>query len=216
MNADEIKKAGELVRALRDYASDCDDDEACCQCTFAWVCDKFDNNAPKIIADLIENLTAQLSASQRREQAAAEDIWNASANAPCAVCAHGFANTGAPCTVCPCKFEWRGPQEAGKGDSMSEQRLIDAKEASDIIWKRSEEMRDSEPALSGALAAAIGFLNKCKTVPAEAVVHCRECKYKEQARVNKKGFLVCTASGMEITDNDYCSYGERIESEESK
>ena len=71
---DEIKKADEIVRALRDYASDCDGDETCCQCTFAWVCDKFDNNAPKIIADLIESLTAQLTESQRREKEDAELI----------------------------------------------------------------------------------------------------------------------------------------------
>lgn len=72
---DELKKADEVVRALRDYASDCDSDsEYCFQCTFAWVCDKFDNNAPKIIADLIESLTAQLSASQRREKAAVETL----------------------------------------------------------------------------------------------------------------------------------------------
>ena len=66
--------AKEIVRALRDYASDCDDDEACCQCTFAWVCDKCGNNAPKIIADLIESLTAQLTESQHREKEDAELI----------------------------------------------------------------------------------------------------------------------------------------------
>ena len=71
---DELKKADEIVGALRDYASDCDDDEACCQCTFAWVCDKCGSNAPKIIADLIESLTAQLTESQRREKADAELI----------------------------------------------------------------------------------------------------------------------------------------------
>ena len=54
------------------------------------------------------------------------------------------------------------------------------------------------------------------TVSAEVIVHCRDCKYKEQARVNKKGFLVCPASRMEIADNDYCSYGERRESEVEK
>ena len=64
----------------------------------------------KYASDLIQELQAQLSASQRREKAAVEDIWNASMSAPCAVCANGFANTGAPCTVYPCKFEWRGPQ----------------------------------------------------------------------------------------------------------
>ena len=66
---DEIKKADEVVRALRDYASDCDSDsEYCFQCTFACVCDKFDNNAPKIIADLIDSLTAQLTDYHHMEQ----------------------------------------------------------------------------------------------------------------------------------------------------
>ena len=74
MNADEIEKAKEIVRLLRDYASDCDDDEACCQCTFAWVCDKCGSNAPKIIADLIESLTAQLTESQRRAQDARNEL----------------------------------------------------------------------------------------------------------------------------------------------
>ena len=66
-----------------------------------------------------EKLKAQLSTTNKRLEAAVDDIWNASANAPCAVCANGFANTGAPCTVYPCKFEWRG-QEAGKRDAPNE------------------------------------------------------------------------------------------------
>jgi len=72
MNADELKKADEIVRALRSYASDCGDDDAYHQCTFAWICDELDGNAPKIIADLIDSLNAQLTESQRREKAAVE------------------------------------------------------------------------------------------------------------------------------------------------
>ena len=64
--------AKEIVRALRDYASDCDDCGDCFYCDFACVCGKCGGNAPKIIADLIENLTAQLTESQRREKAAVE------------------------------------------------------------------------------------------------------------------------------------------------
>ena len=80
MNADEIEKAKEIVRALRDYASDCDSDsdsEYCFQCTFACVCDKFDNNAPKIIADLIESLTAQLTDQTARANICEHDakVW---------------------------------------------------------------------------------------------------------------------------------------------
>ena len=74
MNADELKKADDIAQALRSYASDCSDDDACFQCTFAWICNKLDGCAPKIIADLIESLTAQLTESQRREKADAELI----------------------------------------------------------------------------------------------------------------------------------------------
>ena len=74
MNADELKNADEIVRALRDYASDCDDCGDCLRCDFACVCGKFDYNAPKIIADLIDSLAAQLEASQRRAQDARNEL----------------------------------------------------------------------------------------------------------------------------------------------
>lgn len=44
-----------------------------------------------------------------------------------------------------------------------------------------------------------------------SVVRCGECEYRKDARVNEKGFLICPASGMEITDNEYCSFGGREE-----
>ena len=45
------------------------------------------------------------------------------------------------------------------------------------------------------------------------VITCAECRYKPIAKVNHKGFLICAASQMEITDTDFCSYGERKEKE---
>ena len=48
-------------------------------------------------------------------------------------------------------------------------------------------------------------------VDAVQVVRCGECRYRELAKVNCKGYTICPASGMEITDDDYCSYGERRE-----
>ena len=48
-------------------------------------------------------------------------------------------------------------------------------------------------------------------VDAMPVVRCGECRYRQKAKVNRKGFLICPASGMEITDDDFCSYGERKE-----
>ena len=89
---------------------------------------------------------------------------------------------------------------------MSEQRLIDANALiQDLVSKR------------GFYPAIVkSAVEKAPTVPAEVVVHCEDCEYKAKAKVNQKGFLICPASGMEITDNDYCSYGERRESEVEK
>ncbi len=54
-------------------------------------------------------------------------------------------------------------------------------------------------------------LDDASTIDAVPVVRCKDCLYSTDswAKVNEKGFLICPASGMEITDNDYCSYGER-------
>lgn len=46
------------------------------------------------------------------------------------------------------------------------------------------------------------------------VVRCKECRCYQDAKVNKKGFLICPASGMEITEKDYCSYGESMDKED--
>ena len=98
MNADELKKADEIVRTLRDYASDCDSDsEYCFQCTFACVCDKFDNNAPKIIADLIDSLTAQLASVTAERDALIEDFTDFACGG-CANAAPYCANKSPECT----------------------------------------------------------------------------------------------------------------------
>lgn len=47
------------------------------------------------------------------------------------------------------------------------------------------------------------------TVDATPVVRCRCCVYAQLAKINKKGFRICPASHMEITDDDFCSYGEK-------
>lgn len=43
------------------------------------------------------------------------------------------------------------------------------------------------------------------------VVRCKDCEYSVEAWVNEKGFLICPASGMDITGDDYCSYGVKME-----
>ncbi len=55
------------------------------------------------------------------------------------------------------------------------------------------------------------YLSSAPTIDAVPVVRCGECRYRQKAKVNRKGFLICPASGMEITDDDYCSYGAKME-----
>ena len=49
-----------------------------------------------------------------------------------------------------------------------------------------------------------------RNTDAVPVVRCKDCVYKASAEVTD-GFLICPASGMEICDDDFCSYGERKE-----
>ena len=41
------------------------------------------------------------------------------------------------------------------------------------------------------------------------VVRCKDCEYFRKAEDNGNGFLVCSVTGMEIFEEDFCSYGER-------
>ena len=79
-------------------------------------------------------------------------------------------------------------------------RLIDADVAQNIA--DNELFHDEAGTVQFVLAHT-------PTIDAVPVVRCKDCTYKQEAKVNKKGFLICPASGMEITDDDFCSYGER-------
>ena len=61
------------------------------------------------------------------------------------------------------------------------------------------------------MASVRAAISNMPTIDAVPVVRCKECWYYQNAKINKKGFLICPASGMEITEDDYCSYGERKE-----
>lgn len=52
-------------------------------------------------------------------------------------------------------------------------------------------------------------IDKIPAADAVRVVRCKNCEYGKDAKVNKKGYRICPASHMEITDDDFCSYGER-------
>lgn len=55
--------------------------------------------------------------------------------------------------------------------------------------------------------------NELIVEPVDAIVpvYCKDCRYYPAARTNNKGFKICVASGMEISEVDYCSYGRRKE-----
>lgn len=53
--------------------------------------------------------------------------------------------------------------------------------------------------------------NALEKQPVVEIVRCVECEYWKDRKVNGNGFTICPASGMEIQENDFCSYGERRE-----
>ena len=64
------------------------------------------------------------------------------------------------------------------------------------------------------LAVARKAIDALPAADVAEVVRCKDCRYYQDAKINKKGFLICPASGMEITETDYCSYGVRMEVED--
>lgn len=53
------------------------------------------------------------------------------------------------------------------------------------------------------------YIASLSTADVVEVVRCKDCRYYQDSKVNEKGFLICPASSMEITETGYCSYGER-------
>ena len=62
---------------------------------------------------------------------------------------------------------------------------------------------------------AIQCIKDAKAADVAPVVRCTDCRYYQTAKVNEKGFLICPASGMEITETDYCSYGALMDGKET-
>ena len=96
-------------------------------------------------------------------------------------------------------------------------RLIDANELRKLFkeeFKRTKQMivdgQTHLDTLAEGYAEADHLLRfRVLTVDAVPVVRCRDCVYAKSAKINKKGYRICPASHMEITDDDFCSYGER-------
>lgn len=79
-----------------------------------------------------------------------------------------------------------------------------------IKWIEESRWIDFQGNILTAPARQIAdyLISKGTTIP----VRCGECIYMEEA-YEKNGFLICPASGMEITNTDFCSYGERKEND---
>lgn len=79
-----------------------------------------------------------------------------------------------------------------------------------LAESETDEIRNRAEGSLAILVEAKLVLDKQPTVDAVEVVRCKDCEYFKSAYVNKKGFLICTASGMDITEDDFCSYGEKV------
>ena len=86
---------------------------------------------------------------------------------------------------------------------MSEKRIIDANA---LLTHECEADK-----MGAMLVVGKGYILDAPTVPAEVVVHCRECKHYQEDNINW-----CTLDGLDRNPADYCSYGERRESEVEK
>ena len=78
---------------------------------------------------------------------------------------------------------------------------------------RKAERGGSMTALT-RLERAYAEIREMPAADVAEVVRCKDCQYYQDAKTNKKGFLICPAFGMEITETDYCSYGVRMEVED--
>ena len=67
---------------------------------------------------------------------------------------------------------------------------------------------------SGDYVAAWSEIAHIPAADVAEVVRCKDCQYYQDAKTNKKGFLICPASGMKISETDYCSYGVRMGQED--
>ena len=54
------------------------------------------------------------------------------------------------------------------------------------------------------------IIEDAPTVDVVPVVRCKDCLYWDERTTNKKGFVVCSATHMDCTENDYCSLGEKV------
>ena len=94
----------------------------------------------------------------------------------------------------------------------NEKRLIDANALkSEFEWLKSVVNESSKDEVMDVMQR----IDNAPTVDAVEVVRCKDCKHRKEWL--KEGTFYCCnpdygmASGVELEDNDFCSYGERRE-----
>ena len=75
----------------------------------------------------------------------------------------------------------------------------------------TEQLAMREMTGAEAYAEFVRLVNFAPAANVVEVTFCKDCRYYQDAKVNEKGFLICPASGMEITETDYCSYGALVD-----
>ena len=104
---------------------------------------------------------------------------------------------------------------------MAEKEYIEREAALNAIKDEIENYRPNPDPYSitpyefvrRGLNIAYSIIKNQPTADVQEVVRCKDCSYFCKATVNKKGFLICPASGMDITNNDFCSYGAKMNKE---
>lgn len=73
---------------------------------------------------------------------------------------------------------------------------------------RCKQSEDATTLTAAVITALQCFVKSQPTADVVPVVRCRACKYIVDTTINANGFLICDISDMEITPDDFCSYGE--------
>ena len=88
--------------------------------------------------------------------------------------------------------------------------INDLEEARPLNWTDSE----AELTEQADFELFENLVKSQSTADVQEVVRCKDCIWWESRTVNKKGFVICPATGMDICAKDYCSYGEKRSEQE--
>ena len=73
---------------------------------------------------------------------------------------------------------------------------------------RCKQSEDATTLTAAVITALQCFVQSQPTADVAEVVRCKDCEHLVNTTINANGFLICDISDMEITPDDFCSYGE--------